>query len=156
MNPRKCGLLRLLRSLQDPYAPQYYTVADPVTIAAGATVELASAFSGPVTFAASTGTLQLDDPSGFSGTVAGMSGQDTLDLMNINPAAVRTPTYSGTSSGGTLTVTDGTHSANVALLGNYLASTFVTSSDGHGGTAVMNPLLTSANQQTILAQPQHA
>ena len=68
----------------------------------------------------------------------------------------QTPTYSGSSSGGTLTVTDGTHTAKIALLGNYLASTFVTSSDGHGGTAVVDPLLTSSNQQMLLTQPQHA
>jgi hypothetical protein len=44
-----------------------------------------------------------------------------------------------TSAGGTLHVTDGMHQANIALLGNYLASTFTTSSDGHGGTAVIDP-----------------
>ena len=45
-------------------------------------------------------------------------------------------TYSGTAAGGTLSVTDGSRSANIALIGNYLASTFVASSDGHGGTSV--------------------
>jgi hypothetical protein len=53
-------------------------------------------------------------------------------------------------------VTDGTHTANIALLGNYLASTFVTSSDGHGGTAIVDPLLASTNHQMVLTQPQHA
>jgi hypothetical protein len=125
------------------------------TIAAGAAVEIPSAYSGAVTFAGSTGTLQLDNSASFSGTVAGMADQDTLDLRDINPATVQTPTYSGTSSGGTLTVTDGTHSANIALLGNYLASTFVASSDGHGGTAIVDPLLIASSQQTLLTQPHH-
>ena len=49
-----------------------FTISDPSTIGAGATLELASAFSGNVTFAASTGTLQLDSSSSFAGTVAGM------------------------------------------------------------------------------------
>ena len=95
------------------------------------------------------GTLQIDtkppattvkDPltianaSSFLGTVAGMTGQDTIDFVDINFTKVQTPGYTGNSSGGTLTVTDGTHSANIALLGNYLASSFVTSSDGHGET----------------------
>ena len=128
----------------------------PTTIAAGTTTEVPSAYSGAIQFAGSTGTLQLDASSSFAGTVAGLAGQDTLDLRDINPATVQTPTYSGNSAGGTLAVTDGTHTANIALLGNYLALTFVASSDGHGGTAVVDPLLTSANQQTILAQPQHA
>jgi hypothetical protein len=36
-------------------------------------------------------------------------------------------------------VTDGTHAANIALLGNYMASVFVAGSDGHGGTSVVDP-----------------
>ncbi len=125
-------------------------------IAAGATLEINSPYAGPVTFAGSTGTLQFENPSSFTGTVAGLTGQDTLDLLYINPTTVRTPTYAGNSSGGTLTVTDGSHTANIALLGNYLASTFVASSDGHGGTAIVDPVLTSSNQQMVLTQPQHA
>lgn len=94
----------------------------------------------------SSGTLLLDHSSDFSGTVAGMSGQDTIDFADINFTTPQAPSYSGTSSGGTLTVTDGAHTANVALLGNYLASTFVASSDGHGGTSVIQvPSQSSAN-----------
>ncbi len=125
-------------------------------IAAGATLEIDTPYAGPVTFAGSTGTLQLENQSSFTGTVAGLTGQDTLDLMYINIATVQTPTYSGNSSGGVLSVTDGTHTANIALLGNYLASTFVPSSDGHGGTAIVDPVVASSNQQMILAPPQHA
>jgi hypothetical protein len=51
-----------------------------------------------------------------------------------------------------LSITDGTHSANIALLGNYMASAFVASSDGHGGTYIIDPAVVS---QTTLAQPQH-
>jgi hypothetical protein len=52
---------------------------------------------------------------------------------------VQTPTFSGTSTGGTLTVTDGTHTAEIALSGNYLASSFVASADGSGGVDVVDP-----------------
>ena len=68
-------------------------------IPVGATFEIVSAYAGPVTFAGSTGTLQLDEPSSFAGTVAGLTGQGTLDLRFINPATVQTPTYSGNTSG---------------------------------------------------------
>ena len=60
----------------------------PTTIAPGPTTEIPSVFSGAITFAGSTGTLQLDSSSGFSGTVAGLTGQDTLDLRNINPTTI--------------------------------------------------------------------
>jgi hypothetical protein len=117
---------------------------------------LASAFSGQVSFAAPTGILQLLNSESFAGTVAGMSGQDAIDFADIDPTKVQPPTYSGTASGGTLTVTDGSHTANIALLGNYMASTFVTSSDGQGGTNVVDPSATGISQTSFLVQPPHA
>ena len=125
------------------------------TIANGKTFEVVAAYAGDVTFAGSTGTLKLDQASDFSGTVTSMSGRDAIDLANIDFATVQQPTYTGTSSGGMLCVTDGTHSANAALLGNYLASTFVTSNDGYVGTTIVDPLLVASLQQTPLAHPLH-
>jgi hypothetical protein len=37
-----------------------------------------------------------------------------------------------------------------------LASTFVASSDGHGGTSVVDPPAASVNQNALLSLPQHA
>ncbi|MCS3446158.1 MULTISPECIES: beta strand repeat-containing protein [Bradyrhizobium] len=123
------------------------------TVAAGTTLELTGASNAAVTFLGSTGTLKLDNSASFTGTVAGMTGSDTIDFANINFATVQTPTFSGDSTHGTLTVTDGTVTASIALLGNYMASTFTASSDGHGGTSVVDP---PAMQVSQLAQPQHA
>ncbi len=49
-----------------------------------------------------------------------------------------------------MSVTNGTQSANPTLLGNYLAATFVTASDGTGGTLVMDDT-SQLPQQTLLA-----
>jgi hypothetical protein len=51
--------------------------------------------------------------------------------------------YSENSSNasGTLSVKDGAHIAKIALLGNYMAGSFVSAADGHGGT-----LITEAGQ----------
>ncbi len=137
------------------WQPFYATGESPstATIAAGTTLELTGASNAAVTFLGSTGTLKLDNSASFTGTVAGMSGSDTIDFANINFANVQTPTFTGNASGGTLTVTDGTVTASIALLGNYMASTFTASSDGHGGTSVVDP---PAMQVSQLAQPQHA
>jgi hypothetical protein len=54
-------------------------------------------------------------------------------------------------TGGTLSVGDGAHSANVALLGNYMASSFVTAADGHGGTLITEASQTA--QQPLLTHP---
>jgi hypothetical protein len=121
-----------------------------LTVQAGNTVEVASAFIGTVTFAADTGTLKLDYSAGFAGTVAGMTGQDTIDFTDIDFTKVQQPSYSGDASGGILKVTDGTHTASIALLGNYLASTFVPSSDGSGGTNVIDPPLAPLAQTASL------
>ena len=36
-------------------------------------------------------------------------------------------------------MSDGTHTANIALLGNYTLAEFTASSDGHGGTSIVDP-----------------
>jgi hypothetical protein len=60
-------------------------VKDPMTVAPGAVVEISSAYAGAVSFAADTGTLQLDNSASFAGTVAGMTGNDTIDFADIDP-----------------------------------------------------------------------
>ena len=125
----------------------------PVTVAAGATVELRSTFVGPVTFAGSTGTLKLDQSQSFSGTIAGFGGQDQIDLADIGYGAKSTLGYlaNGNNTGGTLTINDGKHSATLALLGQYIAGSFVAASDGQGGTFVGEAL--SATQAPLVTRP---
>ena len=116
-----------------------FTISDPPTIGAGETLELPSAFSGSLAFTGQTGTLKLDDSPSFTGTVAGLTGNDTIDFADIDCATAQPPAFAGTGEGGILTVSDGIHTANIALLGNYLASSFVTSNDGYGGTLLAEP-----------------
>jgi hypothetical protein len=68
-----------------------------------------------------------------------LNGSNFLDLSDISFGVNTHATYLGGSSGGPLQITDGTHTANIGLLGDYTASTFVTASDGHGGTRVHDP-----------------
>ena len=118
---------------------------DFTTIDAGATLELASAYSGTVSFAGATGTLIIDHSSSFSGTIAGqLAIGNVIDLADITGGANVTIAYSGNNSPGTLTVSDGTHTANIALDGNYSLANFTASSDGHGGTFVIDPPLLPA------------
>jgi hypothetical protein len=91
--------------------------------------------------AGSTGTLRLDSSQTFSGTVARLAydGTNFLDLSDISYGANTKANFSGTTAGGTLQVTDGTRTANIHLVGDYTASTFVTATDGHGGTLIHDP-----------------
>ncbi len=124
------------------------------TIGTGATLELAAAVSGSVTFAGSTGTLSLDQPSTFTGTVSGFQGQDIIDLPGIAFGANTTLGYlpNSNQTGGTLTLTNATHSANIALLGNYMASSFAIVSDTSGGTMVVTEASPASNQ-SLLTSP---
>jgi hypothetical protein len=125
----------------------------PVTVNNGFTLDLNTAHSGKVQFEGPTGTLQIDNSQSFTGTVAGFGGQEHIDLADIAFGAGTTLGYAGNVTGGTLTVTNGTHSANIALLGQYTAASFAASSDGHGGTTISDPPVQDTNH---LTQPQHA
>ena len=111
----------------------------PVTIANGATVDIDGPSAQSVTFAGTTGTLKLEDPQAFTGVISGLSGADAIDLSGFAYGANVTATYLGNATGGTLTVTDGAKTARIALSGNYLSSTWTLSSDGKGGTTVVDP-----------------
>jgi len=91
-------------------------------------------------------TLVLDASAGFHGMVAGFGDYGRPDQIDLEDIAFGTMTtkkgqnsqvsYSGNAVSGTLTVTDGVHTAALQLLGYYTASEFATASDGHGGTLI--------------------
>jgi hypothetical protein len=127
-------------------------------VANGTTLEIKTATSAAAIFAGAQGTLRLDHSLAFTGFISAFRGQDGIDLRDVAFSAQTTLGYTTTSynsdngdpTGGRLTVSDGTHTANLALVGNYMASSFVISSDGNGGTLVTDP---PAIQQTTLTQP---
>jgi hypothetical protein len=77
-----------------------------------------------------------------------------IDLPGIAFGAQKTLAYAenNADAGGTLTVTDGRHAAAIAFLGNYMATSFVTAADGHGGTLTTEGTQT-ANQLVPLTTP---
>ena len=52
-------------------------------------------------------------------------------------------------TGGTLTVGDGSHAASIALLGNYIASSFAIAGDSNGGTMVVAEMSQSGSQSLL-------
>jgi aryl-phospho-beta-D-glucosidase BglC (GH1 family)/20S proteasome alpha/beta subunit len=111
----------------------------------GATLELAAANSGSVTFVSSTGALKLDAPSTFSGEIFGftgdgtLAGSDQIDLTNLNynNAIQSHSTYD--SSTGLLAVSNGTSEVDLHFSGTYSQANFKFANDGHGGTIVYDP-----------------
>jgi hypothetical protein len=96
----------------------------------------------------------------FSGSIAGFGLGDNLDLRDIAFGSNTNLSFTEASNNlsGTLTVTDSVHTANLALLGQYIAAEFSIASDGHGGTIVTDPpaaAMTEQNQIGLVA-PHHA
>ena len=112
-----------------------------LTVTNDAELELFGASRANVTFTSGTGTLRLDDSLAFTGHVSGLTAADALDLSDVSYGVNTRASFSGSTKGGTLTVTDGSHTAKIALLGNYLSSGWTLSSDGNGGTVVVDPPL---------------
>ena len=84
-----------------------------------ATMEFSGAFDENIMMSVSAqGTLKLDHSADFSGVVSGLDGNDVLDLADIATGSA-TVNYAANEAGtgGTLTVSDGTNTANIALVG---------------------------------------
>ena len=115
----------------------------------GGTLELASgaAKTAVVTFTTSAGgILQLDGSQTFSGTISGFGEPEYLDLADIAFNSTTTTvgfSAAGNNLSGTLTVSDGIHTANLTLLGQYTTAQFTKQSDGHGGTLIGDPPVNS-------------
>jgi len=60
--------------------------------------------------------------------------------------------FNGSSTSGVLTITSGSEVAHITLEGNYTTATFTLSSDGHGGTTVVDPTAPPAATPARLVQ----
>ena len=108
---------------------------------AGGTLDAASSFTQNVTFSGTTCELELGQSQGYTGNVSGFSksGKTSFDLLDIAFVSASEATFSGTTTRGVLTVTDGMHTAHINLKGNYVGSSWIASSDNHGGVIVVDP-----------------
>lgn len=130
--------------------------ADDTTIGAGALAYVhAGGTIDDVVFAGGNASLVLDQASSFTGTISGWQDHDSVvlgDILFSDGITSLAYAANGDNSGGTLTVSDGTHTATLNLLGQYSAADFALSSDGHGGTLISDP---GVVQQSQLAATLH-
>lgn len=96
-----------------------------------------------VTFATTTGgDLDLIDSRQFGAAIHGFGGTNTdeIELHDINFSSSGFKlAYAGSTTSGTLTVTDGTDTAHFEMFGNYTTANFHASSDPSGGTRIFDP-----------------
>ncbi len=133
--------------------------ADDTTIGSGAVAYVhAGGTMDDVIFAGPSASLVLAQASAFTGTISGWQANDSIDLGDmLFSDGVTSFAYAqnNDNTGGTLTVSDGTHTATLSLLGQYSAADFALSSDGHGGTLISDPTASNALQQTLVASLGH-
>ncbi|WP_456660830.1 beta strand repeat-containing protein [Bradyrhizobium sp. JR3.5] len=108
-------------------------------ISGAGTIEFGAGSTAGVTFDANAaGHLILDDAFHFSGTVSGLDGNDDIDIKGLGSGAGTTLSFTENQAGtgGTLTVSDGAHTANIVLLGQYDPTGFAEKADATNGTVI--------------------
>jgi Ca2+-binding RTX toxin-like protein len=81
----------------------------------------------------------------------GGGGQDVLDGGPGNNIVIASATVAMlNNTGGGDAATDGAHAANLAVLAQFMASSFVTAGDAHGTAPITDQ---ASNQQPLLTQP---
>ena len=115
-----------------------------------------ASISGPITFKNAGGILQLDDSQHFHGLIAGFASPkgviEEIDLGDITFGKQTKVSFKEDKNhlSGTLTVTNGTQTASLTLLGQYSTGNFNLASDGHGGTMVTDPPLVGSSGHAAL------
>jgi fibronectin-binding autotransporter adhesin len=109
------------------------------TIDAGASLQLTSTSSAKQTidFDGSTAELYLNDAVGFHSKIDGFDGGGTIDLIGFNDSS--TYKFTHNSTGGTLTVTDGSDIATFKLYGDFKTSGFALGSGSNGELLTYTP-----------------
>jgi hypothetical protein len=63
-------------------------------------------------------------------------GTDVIDLTDVLPGLAKPLVYNGTAASGVLTAGDGSHTANITLIGSYSAADFHLAGDGAAGSLI--------------------
>jgi Ca2+-binding RTX toxin-like protein len=111
------------------------TGAGNALISGAATLEFGAASDAHVVFDNdAAGVLALDASAAFTGSVSGFGAGDSIDLGDVAYGSSLTAEYvaNDAGTGGTLTLSDGTHSSSIAVVGQYAAAG--AQADSQGGT----------------------
>lgn len=87
-------------------------------------LELNGPTSQKVMFDNNAGVMQIDTPSTFTGNIAPSGVGDKIILSNTSISSITGTSYSGDSSGGTLTLQEAGGSIPLSFIGNYDATRF--------------------------------
>jgi hypothetical protein len=119
----------------------------------GGVADLGAGFEEAVDFDGTSGELELGSSKTYAGEITGFSltGKTSLDLLDIAFAGNAAATYSGSTTSGVLTISEGANTAHINLKGDYLSSTFTLSAATGGGTLVVDPPKAAATASRLVA-----
>ncbi len=127
------------------------SISGGLTLSGGAAVISGAMAAGQtVRFVGAGGVLELANLPAFGAAISGLTlPSQKLDLDGfVYHSATETAVWTQSGTSGTLTVSDGAKIATLDLIGSYATSDFQLSSDGHGGTFVVDPPLTISSGVT--------
>jgi hypothetical protein len=117
-----------------------------VTLAAGADWDiLGSIAAGELVAFAGGGTIGLETPSGFAGTLENFAAGETIDLTGITLSSITATHFAG----GVLTLTENSGSLTLTFAnpGSFGSETFALFADGAGTGITLAPAVTLAAQK---------
>jgi len=110
--------------------------AGAVQIAQDAVLELGAETTAGVAFTGADGTLKLDLPASYTGTISGFAAGDLIDLKGA-AATAASATYSAASNTSTLTVAlNGGGTLDYTLAGNYAGDNFTAAQEAGGDSYI--------------------
>ena len=127
-------------------------------IADGTALELAAASALAVFFPAAAGAygeLVIDQAASYTGTISNFTGtstqSDAIDLKDISYGSITNFSYVDSGGHGTLTITASSHDYLIKFDGTYTTGNFTLSSDGHGGTLIVDPPMSATTIDANMA-----
>jgi hypothetical protein len=121
------------------------TVTGSFTIGSNSNLEFVAPETAKITLTGTSSNLKFDSLSP-TGQISGLNATDKIDLAGLRwVQGSMTAKFSGGTSGGILTVSNGAQSVAINLTGNYMQSSWHLSADKTGGTIVVDPPLVASN-----------
>jgi hypothetical protein len=118
----------------------YLNGTGTTTISGASTLELDSAAYSPqvIAFSGSGGDLETNDATQLKASISGFGSSDTIDLANFALSGTQIVSFveNGSNTQGVLTVKDGSSTASITLLGQYVLAGFQKGPDSGAGTAI--------------------
>ena len=131
-------------------ATAFGSSATSATIGNDATLETPANAPESVKFTGSKGMLILDSPASASQP---LNFKQAVSSFAFDSKTTLGYAANGNNTEGTLSLSDGVPTANIAPLGTYMASSFTITGDGHGAMMIMGD--STIPSQQLISAPHH-